>query len=234
MLRHFHNATTIIPVDTLPADGKPPVVMYNGVVYLWGKVIELNGPDIFTIPTITSDIDNNDFEIMMRVKDLGTTATTYPNIFRMATAAAPNYGRLLLYTSPTTSFAILQWRIGDGSNSTGSVQLDFGKKLDTESTILIRKQAGILSAFLNGVSKGSVSVVGKTGNYVTESIISDQASDIRPLQVCCIKQSLNGTLIDHLPCDDGTGTAVRNIITPARAGSLNDPLAWGMGWRPIS
>ena len=66
-----------------------------------------------------------------------------------------------------------------------------------------------------------------------DSIISIFASfDTSPFQVCNIQQSLNGVLIDNIPCTEVSGTALANTITPSRLATLSDANAHALAWVP--
>lgn len=214
-------------VDTLPADGSSsPLVFYNGVVYLWGKVIELNGPDqaIFTPPlaTLISGAWSVHFSLNDRSADF--SYHSWGIVFRNA-ASQPslaisirnnNTYRLTLYNGVTTIRYV-----------------DF--LTPHIPNIPIKFSIGFDGVRIFATCKSEIvsidNFTGWTESVVTTFRFTDDSVSIRPLEICNILAYASGVLLDGYPCDDGTGTSVRNIVTPARAGSLSDPLAWGMGWR---
>jgi len=57
-------------------------------------------------------------------------------------------------------------------------------------------------------------------------------NDVDPLQVCNIQQSLNGVLIDNIPCTESTGTSLANTTSPSRPATLSDANAHALSWVP--
>lgn len=124
-------------------------------------------------------------------------------------------------------------------NSSGVNNLDLvstkriSKGMFNEVSIEILQDSLILT--VNGVSVSAQWSDNNRGSAIDSDglmTFSDSTAFVSPLQICCIKQYLNGTLLDWFKCDESTGTTLANTATPSRPASLSDSTAHALAWVP--
>jgi hypothetical protein len=192
----------------------------GGVEYLGRGVVELNGPDTVTwSPSVANHKTAN--SITLQIKDVISGVSSAGDIINAMQAGGALPCWWLYHANETVVFVLKDVDTGDFQADTQIPSLFDGAlhEFKVEFSDLDAK------LIVDGITKLTLSLAGKT-LYDCESIrMQDGSTGIRPLQVCCIQQSVNGTLIDNIPCDESTGTELRNTISPLRPATLSDATA---------
>jgi len=188
------NRPKVKPVDTLPADGSSsPVVLLStdGKVYLWGKVIELNGPDTFNTPVIQNML-TDDWEITDTYTDLGAAEGAFSS---MRVIKKGSIDRLYFRLDNLGKFNV-SFRTLDGASPLVTVVVAASPVLNQKRFRVTVKKTGVsvsVTVYVDGtttnVTQASLlSTYAWDGDGITSSIVQDSVIHIRPLQVCCIQQ----------------------------------------------
>lgn len=225
-----------VVVDTLPASGPPDLVLAldTGKVSLWRDVVELNGGmDSMSMLPVYADLRNNDWDLLFCMRDLipGTT-TQWPFFFNIKSGSTKI---VRMYVDGPTQKLVVEL-----STETGDMFDVFVVPIVSVSDgdmhcIALYKRSNLLTMVVDSEYIKHGDITGWSPILTADSMnFLDSATEFTPIQFCNIQQSLNGVLIDNIPCDDPSGTtALRNTATPARTASLNDVTAAGVkAWVP--
>ena len=232
----------IVPVDTLPADASTygPLVLYqkyptledlpatvvNGQSWVVGGV-EYLGRSVASLTSDTLEMlylgsFDGERKISFFVSDVDASSENY---FDILTICPEFTVRVLPNGNPYVEFVDT---------------LGQHTYLIADNTLI----AGVLCKIEFSIFPDSVSFtyagVTKTAPYTNRPACIDADTvmqfrddvSTRPLGICNIQQSLNGSLIDNIPCDESTGTELRNTVSPLRPATLSDEEAHADAWVP--
>jgi hypothetical protein len=195
------------------------------------QVISLNGPDNITIPTISSDLKNNNWQARICFADKNSTFGTNTRIGYFSAGGLSNLVILIDYLS----YLSVQLR-NDGMAVIAGGTIPINHSDGYPHKITLTKSGSNIVVSSDFGESVTIPTTLWNGTGFDSIILVDNGIEVRPLQICGFSSSLNGTELDTLPCEDGTGLTVRNTTTPSRPGTITDSSptgVWVYSWVPL-
>ena len=196
-----------------------------GREYLGRSVVHLNSGDDTVIYPLPSTVGPG-FAVEMTYRDLNAIFGA-DILYCLHDGTLEPTGRFLQITY-TDDYLTGHYRNSDG------VQISFDPVSITGNVFnMVRLEIGEGFAKLScGGNSSTITVdISKQMAYAQAGTYYFSTED-RPFQLCCFKQHVAGTLIDHIPCTETTGTVLANLATPSRPATLSDANAHALAWVP--
>ena len=226
------NNAPLLPVSAFPTIAAIPpgalVLDSDGVVKEKRFVVELNGPDTLTVLPLSTDLKNTNWEIQLCFMDANKSQTGPSQILRILDST--NALKLSLAITTDKKLTMELW------NGTSWV---YGVTTSTVynssyNSIVIKKNGSAVSLTALGETKNISSTTSWAYAQIGSVKLSDVNTDVRPLRVCGITQSLNGVVVDKFACKEEYGASLENAINPERPATLSDATAHVGDLVPVS
>lgn len=202
-----------------------------GLEYLGRSVVELEAGENLSLPAIPFNPATNSLSIRVVFRDTVAGSTDYESIFAVANTigtafisfqvARTNGGNIYVQIQNTDNTAFL---FGVTSKAiTDSLYHSLELRFDPENQDV--------SMFVDDEFIQSWSTVGwMFGN--ASGFAMQPTEGFSPLQIPNVKISVDGALLDNIPCTEVSGTTLANLATPSRPATLSDANAHDLAWVP--
>lgn len=224
------------PVSAFPtvADIPPGALVLDsdGVVKEYSWVVELNGPDFLFVQTSYTTINVANQKIQVALRDVFAGVSSLSQFVYMR-----NADRTAFITMYQTALAgVVRAQILNANGTT------FGTVVGPSINTADGDYHEVALLFINSVAYIEVDNVRGVGLSVASWVqpvfsridFSDTSAENRPLQVCCIKQEISGSLVDWYKCDESSGAVLANQCDPTRPATLSDSTAHAEALVPVS
>lgn len=222
------------PLASIPAGA----VVYDttdGVVKLCRNVVELNGPDILTLPVLAQDLRFVPWEIEWICNDLENSQVGTNRLIQILNSATTNPSALVYKSSQTE--ITFQFRTATLVlfSVTCSVPANGFFKIKIKKNGVI---SGAVEIYVNDTLQGVSATINYSDWVGADKIYSismtDSSADLRPYQVLNYKASLNNILTDCLLMNEVSGVTLANQCDPTRTATLSDSTAHAKALVPLS
>jgi len=216
-----------------PYEGQMGIV--GGIMYRYQYVAELNG-DTLTLSDYTVNTATDSLSIKFNFRDVaaGIGATTR-TIYSGRTSG--NSQRLRVDIKATTGYiravAVNSDLASGYLTSEVPINVCDGKWHDVELKFTSLSTTARLWCVVDGISSTDVNISAWDTTQLSKIIFND-ATDVMPLDVCCIRQIVNSVVVDGIKCNESTGITLANAVTPSRPATLSDGTAHALVPVPIS
>ena len=200
-----------------------------GREYLGRSVCKLEGDNI-SLPLFDYTVDS--FEVSFAIQDYTVGVVSWPGIYQMK-ADSGSVGVMQIFALHNCAQVQILFDLGL------NIQMSsIGDVLDGNfHRIAIGANGNTGYCKIDGVITNTVDITAwrnAAHPSVSNNAIYDSntTAGTTPLYVADIQQSVNGVLIDSIPCTETTGTTLANITTPSRPATLSDATAHDLAWVP--
>lgn len=200
-------------------------------------VVELNGPDLLTLPILSTDLRFVPWEIEWTCNDLATTQAGPNRLLQILTSAAGPGTSALVYKVSQTS---VQFQLRDAAG-TGLFNLVGVCPASGFFNVKIKKNgttSGTCQLYINNVLQGTSVTVDYSmwtgADKISAISMTDSTADLRPYQVLNCRSVLDGSLRDCVEMSETSGTSLVNQCDPARPATLSDATAHAKACVPIA
>lgn len=200
-------------------------------------VVELNGPDLLTLPILSTDLRFLPWEIEWVCNDLATAQVGLNRIFQILNSAG-GAGTSALISKTTQTTIVFEFR-----NSTGAGLFGLFGTVPASGFFKVKiKKGGTTSGtcqlYVNDVLQSTSATINYSlwtgADQISAISMSDSTTDLRPYQVLNYRSALDGALRDCVEMSESSGATLVNQCDPARPATLSDATAHAKTCVPLS